>query len=198
LDLLLFDIKPLDVTAPESSRARRLQRNEKPGKPDCRAGDEMIGSRFPLRDVCAGLFVMFVGTFAAWEASSYPFGTLQSIGSGFFPVMLGLLAIPIGVAILWEAATRPTAGPERSKAFADSESPGLRPVAAIVAALLAFSFLIDKAGLAPAILATVVVAAFAERHVRVVGVLLLAASLVAICVGIFVFGLKMPIRIFAW
>jgi hypothetical protein len=194
----LFDIKPLDVTALVSRRALRLQRNEKPGKPDHRAGDGMIGSRFPLRDVCAGSFVIFIGTFAAWEASSYPFGTLQSIGSGFFPIMLGLLAIPIGVAILWEAATRPLARSERAESIADLESLGLRPVAAIVAGLLAFSFLIDTAGLAPAIFATVVLASLAERRVRVAGILLLASALVVMCVAVFIFGLKMPIRVIAW
>lgn len=155
----------------------------------------MIGRKFPLRDVCAGLFVIFVGTFAAWEASSYSFGTLQSIGSGFFPVMLGLLAVPIGAAILWETATRPA---DPSADAADSESFGLRPVAAVVAALFAFSVLIEIAGLAPAIFAAVVLAAFAERTFHAVSVLLLAAALVALCVAIFVFGLKMPIRIFAW
>src|SRR5690606_18628829 len=142
-----------------------------------------------------GLVVIFVGTFSAWEASSYPFGTLQSIGSGFFPVMLGLLAIPIGVAILWEAATRPIARPERSEAYADSGSRGLRPVAYIIAALLSFSFLIDKARLEAAILASVVLAAVADRNVRVVGVLLLAAALVARCVGLFIFAPKMTHRI---
>lgn len=155
----------------------------------------MIGRKFPLRDVCAGLFVIFVGTFAAWEASSYPFGSLRSIGSGFFPVMLGLMAVPIGVAILWEAATRPA---DPFLGAEDSDSVGFRPMAAVVAALLAFSILIETAGLAPAIFATVVLAAFAERTIRAVSVVLLAVSLVALCAAIFVFGLKLPLQIFAW
>src|SRR5690606_15874898 len=61
----------------------------------------------PLRDLCAGLFIVGVGAYAVWEASAYPFGTLDSIGSGFFPVMLGLLALPLGAGVWWEAATRP-------------------------------------------------------------------------------------------
>jgi hypothetical protein len=151
--------------------------------------------KLPRRDICAGLFVILVGAFAAWEASNYEFGSLRSIGSGFFPVMLGLLALPIGIAILWEAATRPA---DQFSEFEESESIGIRPVLAIVAGLVAFALLIENAGLVPAIFATVILASFAERTFRPLGVVLLAAFIAAMCVAIFVFGLTMPIRIFAW
>jgi hypothetical protein len=154
----------------------------------------MIGRELPLRDYCAGLFVILVGGYAAWEASSYPLGSLQSIGSGFFPMMLGLLALPVGVAILWEAATR-LAAPSGE---ADDEQAELRPMLAVVGALLAFTLLIDRAGLAPAIFSAAVLASLAEREFRPVSVVLLAAGLAAVCAAIFVFALKLPIQIFAW
>ncbi len=154
----------------------------------------MIGRELPLRDYCAGLFVILVGAYAVWEASHYPFGSLQAIGSGFFPVMLGLLALPIGVAILWEAATRPAA----PSGEADDEKVELRPILAVTGALLAFTLVIDRAGLAPAIFAAAVLASLAEREFRPVSVAVLAAGLAAICAAIFVYALKLPIQIFAW
>lgn len=154
----------------------------------------MTGRKIPLRDVCAGLFVVALGAFAAWEASSYPFGSLNSIGSGFFPVMLGLLAIPIGAAILWEAASRPRA----HDADWEFEAFAVRPVAAVAGALFAFALLIDRAGLVPAIVAATSVAALAERTSRPLGVVLLASALALLCAAIFVFALKLPIRVFAW
>lgn len=156
----------------------------------------MIGRKLALRDLCAGLGVILVGGFAVWEASSYPFGTLRSIGSGFFPVMLGLLALPLGAAILWEAATRPR-DPDADAAPLPGET-DLRAVAAVVAALLAFVVLIDRAGLVPAIFVAVVVASFAERAVRPGEAVLLAAAMACLCAAIFVFGLGLPIRLVAW
>ncbi|HEX5779127.1 MAG TPA: tripartite tricarboxylate transporter TctB family protein [Xanthobacteraceae bacterium] len=153
----------------------------------------MIGRELPLRDYCAGLFVIFVGAYAVWEASGYPFGSLAAIGSGFFPVMLGVLALPIGAAILWEAATRPA-----SAGQADDEKVELRPILAVTGALLAFTLVIDRAGLAPAIFAAAVLASLAEREFRPVSVAVLAAGLAAICAAIFVYALKLPIQIFAW
>lgn len=155
----------------------------------------MIGRELPLRDYCAGLFVIVVGAYAVWEASSYPFGSLHSIGSGFFPVMLGVLALPIGVAILWEAAIRPAAPAGQSD---DDEKAELRPILAVVGGLLAFTLVIDRAGLAPAIFAAAVLASLAEREFRPVSVVLLAVGLAAACAAIFVYVLKLPIQIFAW
>ena len=98
----------------------------------------MIDRKIPVRDYCAGAFVVLVGAWALWEASHYAFGSLRSIGSGFFPSMLGLLAIPLGVAIVWEAATRPAnAATDAAPDDRISESIEFRPIAAVVAALLA-------------------------------------------------------------
>lgn len=146
----------------------------------------------PLRDLCAGLFIVGVGAYAVWEASAYPFGTLDSIGSGFFPVMLGLLALPLGAGVWWEAATRPAEPVSED----DGDAIEWRSIFAIIGALLAFALLIDRAGLAPAVFAAAAIASFAERTVRPIGILLLAAGLAAACVAIFVFGLKLPIRVF--
>ena len=76
------------------------------------------------------------------------------------------------------------------------ESVHLRPLFAILAAILAFGALIDWIGLALTTALLTIGAAYARRHVDLKETLLLAAGLSLFAVGVFVYGLSQPLP--AW
>jgi hypothetical protein len=71
-----------------------------------------------------------------------------------------------------------------------------RPLFAILAAILAFGFLIERIGLALTAAALTVGSAYARRDVNLKETLLLAAGLALFVVGVFVYGLTQPLP--AW
>jgi uncharacterized membrane protein YidH (DUF202 family) len=62
----------------------------------------------------------------------------------------------------------------------------------IIAAILAFGFLIDKIGLALTAALLTILAGYARRDVNLGETLLLAAALALFSVGLFVYGLSQP------
>jgi len=60
-----------------------------------------------LRDILGGLVMIAAGVFAAVYAQRYDIGTLQRMGPGFFPVMLGIALAILGVFITVPALFRP-------------------------------------------------------------------------------------------
>jgi hypothetical protein len=71
-----------------------------------------------------------------------------------------------------------------------------RPLFAILAAILAFGFLIDRIGLALTAAVLTIGSAYARRNVDLKETLLLAAGLALFVVGVFVYGLTQPLP--AW
>jgi hypothetical protein len=152
----------------------------------------MTLSAIPRADLAAAALVAAIGGFAAYEALSYPIGELRQMGPGFFPLALGILMVGLAVAIAFEGALAGTA-PE-----GETERPNYRAVIAILAALGAFAYLVERLGLVPAIFAAVLVASLAERRPRPVQAVLLAAALAVACTALFVYGLALPLRAFRW
>ena len=72
----------------------------------------------------------------------------------------------------------------------------VRPLLAIIAAILAFGFLIDRIGLALTAALLTIGSAYARRDVDLKETLLLAAGLALFVVGVFVYGLTQPLP--AW
>jgi hypothetical protein len=144
-------------------------------------------SRLLTRDVFAGL--MFIG-FAAWgfwAASDLAAGTATDIGPAYVPrliaiVLLGLGVIILGIGLLGAERRRLPAWP-------------LRPISFVTLACLAFALLLQRGGIVLAITVTVAIGSFAGRPPHLVTLLLLDAALVIASVGLFIWGLGLPIPI---
>lgn len=137
-------------------------------------------------DLLSGLLFAVVGLGAATIASTYRLGTAMQMGPGFFPLLLcGLIAL-IGISIVLKEVVSPGA----SRTFGRIE---WRPLIGITAAVVGFALLIDRAGLALAILALVVIARFAGERPNIVEMFVQVAVLLAIAAGIFVYGLRIPV-----
>ncbi|WP_435264508.1 tripartite tricarboxylate transporter TctB family protein [Shinella sp. BE166] len=140
------------------------------------------------KDLLSGIIFMALGAGATVIGSSYRLGTLAAMGPGYFPVVLGISITALGALVAIRAALRP-----------DSSEPlerlHLRPLLFVLAAVAVFGLLIQSYGLVASVLALV----FLSRFSRTEGTWLeLAAMLVvltAIPVGVFVYGLGLPLKL---
>ena len=135
------------------------------------------------QDIGAAVVFMGVGLAGLYFGSDLAFGTTGRMGPGYFPIILSCLILGIGVIV-------------GLKGLAIEGSPMeavyLRPILVVVAAILAFGFLVERLGLAITAAVLTMVAGFARRDVNLLETALLAVGLGLFSVGLFVYGLAQP------
>jgi vacuolar-type H+-ATPase subunit I/STV1 len=140
------------------------------------------------RDLYAGIFFMLFGLFFVLESVlRLPIGTAYRMGPGYFPLVLGLILMGMGVVI---ALGREPPGDDPGPMIS------LRALVLLSSAPMIFGLTIDRFGFVPATFAAVFVATIADRDVRIVSVLISSLAITAFCVGVFIYGLGMPYRLF--
>lgn len=139
------------------------------------------------RDHYAGLLIALIGVGAIFEGRQYGIGSLTNMGSGFFPVMLGVGMVLMGamMAMLRSAAVDGHG----------IHTPDWRGAAAIIAAVGLFILLANRAGLAPATFACVFVGALGTRGTRLVEAAILGAAVTVFGVLLFRYGLQVQFPI---
>lgn len=142
------------------------------------------------KDLCAGLLFLAIGAGVVFVVSGYPIGSAMRMGPGYFPVLLGGVLIVLGAAIaghaLWTGAPAPLP-PVR-----------LRPLLLVTLSILAFAFLLERFGLVPAIIVTVLVSCLGGQEFRFREAAPLAVFLAAASVLIFHIGLGLPFALWSW
>jgi hypothetical protein len=141
------------------------------------------------QDLLCGVMFAAVGAGALWVGRNYPMGSPARLGSGVFPMLLSYGLIGIGALIFVKGLL--TDGP-RLTGWA------WRPVLLITLAAVSFALLIEPAGLVVTMLVVMTLGALAgDGHkLRELATFMLVMILMAI--GIFVWGLGMPIKVFPW
>lgn len=116
-------------------------------------------------------------------ALDYQLGTLTRMGPGFFPVMSGLLVTALAIGAAIEAARASDAARPHFR---------LRPVVFVSLGIIAWTLLIEPAGIIPSTAALVGISSMARSPFRPLSLLVLTVGL---CLaGYFVFiGLGMPL-----
>ncbi|HEX2825799.1 MAG TPA: tripartite tricarboxylate transporter TctB family protein [Burkholderiales bacterium] len=140
-------------------------------------------------DFWAGLMFIGFGILAIFVARGYPMGSAMRMGPGYFPTYLGAISVVLG-AILTGRSYR-----------VDGEGTGrwgLRALLWLSAAFAGFGLLIEAAGFVFALLALIVASSLAGRDTRPLELALLIVVLIAGSVGLFVYGLELPYRLFPW
>jgi hypothetical protein len=153
------------------------------------------------KDRLGGALLVATGAAAVIAGRGYGLGTLREMGSGFYPVVLGVLLALIG-AVLFATATR---APEAHLANAPAETAHLAgPVVqwrgwlCILGGALAFVVLGQHGGLVPASFVSVFVAALGDRDNSVRDAALLALLMTVLGVAVFHYGLHMLLPLFTW
>lgn len=138
------------------------------------------------KDFFSGLLFIAFGVLAVKIAFHYPMGTALRMGPGYFPIVLGWLLVLIGVVIaaraLWMSGEKMGPWP-------------LWTMLLVIGAVLAFGFLVDFAGLILTIPVVVIISRMAGSEFRLCEVALLCLFLVLLALGIFVYGLNLPFKI---
>jgi len=145
------------------------------------------------KDHLGGALTVLIGALAVGIGHSYDFGSLNSMGAGFFPVTLGVIMMLCGAIIFAVASI--TAAPHSA---AKARMPEWRGWACIVAGLFAFILLGHYGGLVPATVGVVVISALGDRRNNLVQSLLLAAAIVVCCIVVFHWALHVEFPLFAW
>ena len=135
------------------------------------------------QDVGAAVVFVGAGLAGVYFGRDLALGSASRMGPGYFPVILSWIIIGIGIVVGFKGLT--IDGPR-------IEPIQFRPILVIIAAILAFGFLIDTIGLALTAALLTVLAAFARRDVNLWETILLAAGLAVFSVGLFVYGLSQP------
>ena len=141
------------------------------------------------KDFYAGIIFIVVGIIALVIGRDYSLGTTTRMGPGYFPAMLGALLTLLGIVIA--ARTFLVAG-------APIDQVRGRPIILIIASMLAFAALLEPAGLVIATVALVVVGCLASTETGIRDVAILIVFLLTVALGLFVYGLGLPIKIWPW
>ena len=149
------------------------------------------------KDQVGGALLVATGVAVVVAGVGYGMGTLRQMGSGFFPVVLGVLMTLTGVALLATARRTPAEAPVETSHLA---GPVLqwRGWLCIVGGMLAFAVLGEHGGLVPASFASVFVAALGDRGNTWRSAAALAALMTMLGVVVFHFGLHLLLPLFAW
>jgi hypothetical protein len=139
------------------------------------------------RDFLAGLLFLLIGGIGFYVALSYPFGSLEKMGPGYFPRVLSGILIAFGVVTL----VRGIKSGERVKG-----SWGWLPLLMLTIALLSFGFLMEHVGMIPALVVMFFSAAYAGKEFRFLEVLGLTVVMCIAATAIFIWGLKLPYPLF--
>lgn len=144
---------------------------------------DLIKSRLPDLVACGALAAF--GVAAIWIGASYPIGTINRMGAGFFPIAASIIVVVLaGAAAIEVLLTEPV--PQKFK---------LRPVIFISVAIFVWARLIDAVGLIPATFALILLAGLAKPPFRPVSLIISAALLCAAGYVVFMWGLHMPLTL---
>lgn len=138
------------------------------------------------KDFWSGLMFASFGVLALVMGSNLALGTTTRMGPGYVPRMLSYILIGIGLFILVRAIIAPGESIERLR---------FKPITMITLGVLAFAFLFESAGMAPALVALVFLAALGGQEFKLVETILACVVLIMLCIVIFKLGLSMNISI---
>jgi hypothetical protein len=138
------------------------------------------------KDFWSGVMFLAFAATTVLAARYYSMGSAGHMGSGYFPMALGVLLAGLGALLV-------------GRAFVIDGEPmprlHLGPVMIMTIAVIVFGIMLEPLGLVISILVLVVISAWAGPQFRTLETLALAAVLVAFSVGIFVYALRLPLSL---
>jgi putative tricarboxylic transport membrane protein len=140
------------------------------------------------KDVLAGLMFMTVAVLGLWASRDYPVGTAVRMSTGYVPRLLCWLLLALGAAVLLQGYR--AAAQERGVTLS-----AWRPLVFVPASLIVFAFAMQPLGLVAATLLLIGIGSLAGREAGWLEVLVAGLLLLLLTLGIFVWGLGLPIPV---
>jgi hypothetical protein len=129
---------------------------------------------------------IFFGITAMIMSQTLPMGNAGQMGPGYFPYILGGILLVLGLVVAIRALFRESAA---IKPIA------LRPLLGVIGGVLAFAFVLQPFGLILAIFLLIGISRWAGWNSRYREMLILFIILAGLAVGVFIYGLKLPIKV---
>jgi hypothetical protein len=149
------------------------------------------------RDLVSGALCIAGGIGVLVEARKDSIGSLDRLGPGFYPAVLGTLLTLVGVLIVAAALISTSRDATRFDDMAhEAGAPDWRGCACIVGGVVMFIVFARLMGLAPAIFACVFVGALGDRTATLRGCLILATVMAV--AGTVLFGYLLGINMPLW
>lgn len=145
------------------------------------------------RDYYGGALMLLVGLAAAFQGSRYGIGSMTHMKAGFYPVVLGVILVILGVIIAGSATRVPSGDTEE-----EAQPSEWRGWICIVSSILAFLLLGKFGGLLPASFAIVFISALGDRDNSVRAALIVATAISAVSVVLFWWALQLQFPLFSW
>jgi hypothetical protein len=151
------------------------------------------------KDHLGALLLMVLGAAVLFTGVGYKVGSLNRMGAGFIPVVLGVLLMAIGLLIGITAAPK---GKEMINPLPGHGAHGggidVRGWLCILGGVVAFVLFGEYGGLVPATFASVFVAAMGDKQNTWKTSAVLGVVLTIFCIIVFHFGLKLQLPLFQW
>lgn len=145
------------------------------------------------KDTWACLLLVGLGIFIAMHSLSYRLGSLDRMGPGSYPLILGCLLTFIGVCLFFTSSVEK----ERSKEVDPINwKRQIKAWGLVIGSVIAFIVLGTYAGLVPATFFLVFISTFAEDKNTVRTAIVSAIVLTLFTVGLFHYGLKLQFPLF--
>jgi hypothetical protein len=141
------------------------------------------------KDVASGLMFAAIGLFSLALSCQFDFGTSARPGAGFFPTVLSILLILIGVLVTVTALRSPVVVIAKIV---------WRPFVFITLAVVAFGVLINPFGLIPSVITASLIGSFAKADFGLVARLATASCLALFSAVLFIGLLNLPIDLWSY
>ena len=141
-----------------------------------------------IKNIAASGTLLVVGIgFGISSVFTMDVGSALRMGPGYFPLILSIMITVIGAAIGAKALTE-------TERFHPHIAPS-RALAAIIVAPILFGLTVRGLGFIPAVALTTLSAATAAGGQRPILVFLITLGITAFCLGVFYYGLGLPVRL---
>lgn len=137
-------------------------------------------------DLAGGLFLITLAAIGFFGTLNLSFGTLSSMGPGLLPRTVAVLLAGLGLTLVVSGFVAAGSQLERWR---------LRGPFFVLGSVLLFAWTIRPLGLVIAGPLAVLFSSLADKDTRLVEVLIFAAVMTALCVGLFSFALRLPIPV---
>ncbi|GLS29449.1 Tripartite tricarboxylate transporter TctB family protein [Mesorhizobium albiziae] len=136
--------------------------------------------------LCGAIFIA-LGLFFAYQSLTLEVGTAFRMGPGYFPLLLGLILVLLGIIVLIQA-TRVEGEPIGPIAW--------RGMLFILPAPIFFGLTVRGLGFLPSIFLTALIASFASTKMKPLAAVALSASVTLFSYAVFSKGLGLPFQTF--
>jgi len=138
------------------------------------------------KDFWSGLLFVGIGAFALIYGTKYTIGTAARMGPGYFPRILGILMVVLGLILALRSLRSHGDAVPRWK---------WRPTLLVLGSVVLFGAIVKDVGMAISTVILIVVASAASHEFKLRDSLISGVALAVLAVGVFVIGLSLQLPI---